>query len=121
MRISDWSSDVCSSDLYAVLWAAINLLEKIFDTGMTSAMQRIVPQSATDADAAAALRTAMLFGVTPCLIVAALIAVFAADLAPLLNVAAHDRPLVVPAIRQFVWALPLWAFVEIATSAMRAV
>src|SRR3546814_112794 len=106
--------------LYAVLWAAINLLEKIFDTGMTSAMQRIVPQSATDADAAAALRTAMLFGVTPCLIVAALIAVFAADLAPLLNVAAHDRPLVVPAIRLFVWALPLWAFVEIATSAMRA-
>src|SRR3546814_15496684 len=64
MRISDWSSDVCSSDL--------------------------------------------------------LIAVFAADLAPLLNVAAHDRPLVVPAIRLFVWALPLWAFVEIATSAMRA-
>src|SRR3546814_7238929 len=28
--------------LYAVLWAAINLLEEIFDTGMTSAMQRIV-------------------------------------------------------------------------------
>src|SRR3546814_14801455 len=52
--------------LYAVLWAAINLLEKIFDTGMTSAMQRIVPQSATDSDAAAALPTALLSAVTPC-------------------------------------------------------
>ena len=106
--------------LYAVLWATINLLENLFDLGMTSAMQRTVPQSASDADAAAALRTAMVFGVGPCLIVAALIAAFAADLAPFLNVAAKDRPLVIPAIQLFVWALPLWAFVEIATSAMRA-
>src|SRR5690606_27273915 len=92
----------------------------IFDTGMTSAMQRTVPQSASDGEAAAALRTAMFFGVGPCLIVAALIAAFAADLAPLLNVAEKDRPLVIPAIQIFVWALPLWAFVEIATSALRA-
>lgn len=106
--------------LYAVLWATINLLENIFDSGMTSAMQRTVPQSASDAEAAAALRTAMIFGVGPCIIVAALIAAFAADLAPLFNVADKDVPLVAPAIRLFVWALPLWAFVEIATSAMRA-
>ncbi|WP_439568768.1 lipopolysaccharide biosynthesis protein [Sphingopyxis sp.] len=106
--------------LYAVLWAAINLLENIFDMGMTSAMQRTVPQSASDADAAAALRTAMIFGVGPCIVVAALIAAFAADLGPLLNVAERDRALVTPAIRVFVWALPLWAFVEIATSALRA-
>lgn len=106
--------------LYAVLWAAINLIENIFDLGMTSAMQRTVPQSATDAEAAAALRTALLFGVGPCLVVAALIAIFAADLAPWLNVAEKDRALVTPAIQIFVWALPLWAFVEIATSALRA-
>lgn len=106
--------------LYAVLWAAVNLLENIFDLGMTSAMQRTVPQSASGADAAAALRTAMVFGVGPCILVAAFVAVFAADLAPLLNVAAKDRELVTPAIRIFVWALPLWAFVEIATSALRA-
>src|SRR5690606_35449051 len=79
--------------LYAVLWAAVNLLENIFDLGMTSAMQRTVPQSASDADAAAALRTAMVFGVGPCILVAALVAVFAAELAPLLNVAAKDRDL----------------------------
>lgn len=106
--------------LYAVLWAAVNLLENIFDLGMTSAMQRTVPQSAGNAEAAAALRTAMIFGVGPCIVVAAIVAVFAADLGPLLNVADHDRALVTPAIRIFVWALPLWAFVEIATSALRA-
>ncbi|WP_428630769.1 lipopolysaccharide biosynthesis protein [Sphingopyxis sp.] len=106
--------------LYAVLWATINLLENIFDMGMTSAMQRTVPQSASDAEAAAALRTAMIFGVGPCIVVAAIVAAFAADLGPLLNVAARDRALVTPAIEIFVWALPLWAFVEIATSALRA-
>ena len=106
--------------LYAVLWAAVNLLENIFDLGMTSAMQRTVPQSASDAEAAAALRTAMIFGVGPCIVVAILIAIFAAELGPLLNVADHDRELVTPAIRIFIWALPLWAFVEIATSALRA-
>ena len=106
--------------VYAVLWAAINLIENIFDLGMTSAMQRTVPQTASDDEAVAALRTALFFGVGPCLAVAAVIAVFAADLAPLLNVADKDRSLLVPAIQLFVWALPLWAFVEIATSAMRA-
>src|SRR3546814_10774076 len=62
----------------------------------------------------------MVCGVGPCILVAALAAVFAAELGPLLNVAARDRDLVTPAIRIFVWALPLWAFVEIATSALRA-
>lgn len=106
--------------LYAVLWASINLVENIFDLGMTNAMQRTVPQSASDAEAAAALRTAMIFGVGPCILVAVLIALFAAQIGPLFNVAAKDRDLVIPAIRIFVWALPLWAFVEIATSALRA-
>jgi O-antigen/teichoic acid export membrane protein len=68
--------------LYAVLWAAVNLLENIFDMGMTSAMQRTVPQSAGDAEAAAALRTAMIFGVGPCIIVAALVAILPPIWAP---------------------------------------
>ncbi|MEK7266612.1 MAG: polysaccharide biosynthesis protein [Pseudomonadota bacterium] len=106
--------------LYAVLWAAINLIENFCDLGMTSAMQRTVPKSANDEDAAAALRTAMLLGVGPCVAAAALIAIKAPVIAPLINVAAADSKTLVPAIRLFVWALPLWAFVEIATSALRA-
>lgn len=106
--------------LHAVLWAAINLAENIFDLGMTSALQRTVPQAANDAEAAAALRTALLLGVGPCLVVAALTALAAPALAPYVNVAANDAENVVPAIQLFVWALPLWAFVEIATSALRA-
>ncbi|MEY4269117.1 MAG: hypothetical protein RLZZ58_333, partial [Pseudomonadota bacterium] len=106
--------------VYAVLWAAINLIENIFDLGMTSAMQRTVPQSADDGEAAAALRAALLFGVGPCLVVAAIIWALAGAIAPMLNVAPRDLSLVAPSIRLFIWALPLWAFVEIATSALRA-
>jgi O-antigen/teichoic acid export membrane protein len=106
--------------MYAVMWATVNLIENIFDLGMTSAMQRTVPKSATDADAVEALRTAMLFGVGPCIVVAALISIFAPELAPLLNVSADDEHLLIPAVRVFIWTLPLWAFVEITTSALRA-
>jgi len=106
--------------LYAVLWAAINLIENFCDLGMTSAMQRTVPQSANDSDAVAALRAAILLGVGPCLAAAALIAWQAPAIAPLINVADEDAGALIPAIRLFVWALPLWAFVEIATSALRA-
>ncbi len=106
--------------MYAVMWATVNLIENIFDLGMTSAMQRTVPKSATDAEAVEALRTAMLFGVGPCIIVAGFISIFADALAPYLNVAADDEHLLIPAVRMFIWALPLWAFVEITTSALRA-
>ena len=106
--------------LYAVLWAAINLVENIFDLGMTSALQRTVPRSANDADAAAALRTALLLGVGPCLAAAAVIFWQAPAIAPLINAADADAGELAAAIRLFVWALPLWAFVEVATSGLRA-
>jgi len=111
---------LASFGLYAVLWAAINLAENIFDLGMTSALQRTVPQAKDNAEAVASLRAALIMGVGPCLIVAILAALFAADIAPLLNVAAKDQALVAPSIRLFIWALPMWAFVEVATSALRA-
>lgn len=106
--------------LYAVLWAAINLVENICDLGMTSALQRTVPRAADDEAAAAALRTALLLGVGPCLLAAGVIAWQAPAIAPLINSADADKSLLVPAIRLFIWALPLWAFVEISTSALRA-
>lgn len=115
-----WMFGLASFGLYTVLWAAINLAENIFDLGMTSAMQRTVPQARDAQEAARSLRAALILGVGPNILVAILTTLFAPEIAPLLNVAAKDEPLVVPAIQMFIWALPLWAFVEIATSALRA-
>jgi O-antigen/teichoic acid export membrane protein len=115
-----WLFGLASFGLYAVLWAAVNLIENFADLGMTSSLQRVVPQAKTEAEAVAALRAALAIGVLPCLVLAIAAFLGAAQIAPLVNVAAGDAGRVADAIRIFAWALPLWAFVEIATSALRA-
>jgi O-antigen/teichoic acid export membrane protein len=115
-----WLFGLASYGLYATLWSAINLIENVADLGMTSALQRVIPKSASEAEAVAALRAALLYGLTPCLIIAAAASALAPLVAPVFNASATDSAALVSIIRLFVWALPLWAFVEIATSAVRA-
>ena len=115
-----WLFGLAGYGLYAVLWAAINLVENIADLGMTSALQRTIPKAKSAADEAASLRTAFVLGVAPCFAVAVLASLLAPQVATLFNAAEDDAIFLIAAIRLFVWALPLWAFVEIATSAMRA-
>lgn len=111
---------LASFGLYAVLWSLVNLVENFADLGMTSAMQRTVPQAATKREQAHAYRAALLLGVTPCLILAIVAVIFASELASLFNAAPADADRLVGAIKVFAWALPLWAFVEITTSALRS-
>jgi O-antigen/teichoic acid export membrane protein len=106
--------------LYAVLWSIVNLVENAADLGMTSAMQRTVPQAHTRREEAHSFRAALILGVTPCLLIAIGAVIFAHDVADLFNAAPEDEERLADAIRLFAWALPLWAFVEIATSALRA-
>lgn len=115
-----WMFGLATYGLYTVLWALVNLVENVADLGMTSALQRIVPQARDEMEAVAALRAALLLGILPCLLVAVLAFVAAAPVAGLLNVAADDQLELVAGVRLFVWALPLWALVEIGTSALRA-
>lgn len=115
-----WLFGLAGYGLYAVLWAAINLIENIADLGMTSALQRTVPKAATMAEQVGSLRSALLFGVTPCVLIALGASLTAPRVATLINAAAADAVFLTDAIRVFAWALPIWAFVEIATSALRA-
>ena len=111
---------LASFGLYAVLWAAVNLAENVADLGMASAMQRVVPQAKTPHAEVSALRSAMFLGVVPCVFVAATASFGAAQLAPLFNSADSDAAALVRIISIFAWSLPLWAFVEITTSALRS-
>lgn len=115
-----WLFGLAGYGIYAVLWAAVNLIENIADLGMTSSLQRVVPQAKDERAAVVALRSALLIGVLPCLIVAGAISLLAPHVAPLFNAAPKDQTALVEAVRLFAWALPLWAFVEISTSALRA-
>lgn len=111
---------LASFGLYAVLWSLVNLVENFADLGMTSAMQRTVPQAASRREQAHAYRAALLLGVLPCLALALVAVALAPQLAGLFNAAPQDEARLELAIRTFAWALPLWAFVEITTSALRS-
>ena len=115
-----WMFGLPTYGLYMVLWSLVNIAENIFDLGTTSALQRILPRDPDPAARAQAVRAALLLGILPNVAVAALACACAPLIAPHLNVAAKDVAHLVTAIRLFSWALPLWAIVEVSTSAVRA-
>ncbi len=115
-----WLFGLASYGFYGALWASINLVENIADLGMTSAMQRVVPRAGSAAGEASALRASFILALIPCTVVAAIISFLAVAVATFFNASEGDAARVVDAVRYFVWALPLWCFIEIATSALRS-
>lgn len=115
-----WLFGLPTYGLYMVLWSAVNLIENFADLGMTSALQRVVPQAKDDAERAGALRQAMIMGLLPCILIALAASLNAHWIAEIVNVAPRDRDRLATGIALFAWALPFWAYVEISTSALRA-
>jgi len=105
--------------VYVALWASINFLENIVDLSLTSALQRIVP---TEEDEAAhgAVKAALLATVLPAALIALLVTLNAGWVASFFSAAAEDKASLPTAVALFAWGLPLWTFIEIATSAARA-
>lgn len=114
-----WLYGLATYGLYVVLWGAINLAENIVDLSLTAALQRIVP---TEDDEAAhgAVKAALLVALVPSAAIAAAVTLNSAWVAGYVSAAPADRSTLPAAIALFVWGLPLWAFVEVATSAARA-
>jgi O-antigen/teichoic acid export membrane protein len=114
-----WLFGLAAYGLYVVLWAAVNLLTNIVDLSMTSALQRVVPGEEEEG-AHAAVKLALLATVGPALLIALLVSLNAGAVAGLVSAAPEDAARLPQAVALFVWALPLWTFVEVATSAARA-
>ena len=86
---------------------------------MTSALQRVVPRQ--DEERAWRGQARLADRAHPLLALIALIVTFnAAAIAALFSAAPQDALRLPLAISLFAWALPLWTFVEVATSAARA-
>lgn len=115
-----WLFGLATYGLYVTLWAAINLASNIVDLSMTSALQRVVPGHDSEERAHGAVKFAFLISVVPATMLAGLAALNADYLGSFLAAAPEDRASLPQAIRIFAWALPLWTFVEVATSAARA-
>lgn len=115
-----WLFGLATYGIYVVLWAAVNLIANIVDLSMTSALQRIVPSAKDEARAHGAVRFAILVSVVPAVLIALAVTLNAEAVAGWFATAPEDAPRLPLAIALFVWALPLWVFVEVATSAARA-
>lgn len=115
-----WMFGVATYGVYVVLWGAVSLLSNCLDLALTSALQRIVPTRESEADAHGAVKLALLVALLPTSLVALLVSLNAASIASLFSAAPEDAANLPGAIAFFIWALPLWTFVEVATSAARA-
>ena len=114
-----WMFGLATYGIYVVLWAAVSLLTNLFDLSMTSALQRVVPTRDNEAQAHAAVRLALLATTLPAALMALVVSLNAEAIAALFSAAPADAPHLPGAIALFAWALPLWTFVEVATSAVR--
>ncbi|HEY0625422.1 MAG TPA: lipopolysaccharide biosynthesis protein [Allosphingosinicella sp.] len=115
-----WLFGLATYGLYVVLWGVVSFVSNLSDLAMTSALQRVVPAAEREEQAHAAVKLALLVAVLPTLLIAAAVTWQAEAIAGLFSAAPEDRQSLPQAIRIFIWALPLWTFVEVATSAARA-
>jgi O-antigen/teichoic acid export membrane protein len=115
-----WLFGLSSYGIYVVLWGAVNLVSNFVDLSMTIALQRVVPALSEEARIHAAVKFSLLVSVLPATIIALLVSLNAERVATLFSAAPADQATLPTAIALFVWALPLWTFIEVATSAARA-
>ena len=115
-----WLFGLATYGLYVVLWGAVNLISNLVDLSMTSALQRVVPTQDREELAHGAVKLALIVSVGPATLIAALVSWEAAWVASFFSAAPEDALRLPFAIALFAWALPLWTFVEVATSAVRA-
>ena len=118
--IYTWLFGLAGYGIYVVLWGAVNLLSNIVDLSMTSALQRIVPVEKTEERVHGFVKAALLVSVLPAAVIAALVSFNAEPIARLFSAAPEDQAALPRMIALFVWALPLWTFIEVSTSAARA-
>jgi O-antigen/teichoic acid export membrane protein len=106
--------------IYVVLWGVISLVTNFIHLSMPLALQRLVPTRGDEEAAHGAVKLALLVAVVPSLSIATLVTFNAAAVAGIFSAAPEDAQRLPTAIALFVWALPLWTFIEVATAAARA-
>jgi len=115
-----WLFGIATYGIYVVLWSVVNLTTNLVDLSMTSALQRVVPTQEDEERAHAAVKLALIVSVGPALLIALLVTLNAESVASIFSAGPEDAAHLPRAIAIFAWALPLWTFVEVATSAARA-
>jgi O-antigen/teichoic acid export membrane protein len=114
-----WLFGIATYGIYVVLWGAVNLATNIVHLSMPLALQRVVPREDEEA-AHGAVKLALLIALVPSSLIALAVTLDAAPIAALFSAAPQDAARLPQAVALFVWALPLWTFIEVSTAAARA-
>ncbi|MEA3047225.1 MAG: hypothetical protein QOJ53_1557, partial [Sphingomonadales bacterium] len=114
-----WLFGIATYGIYVVLWGAVSLATNLVHLSMPLALQRVVPKE-EDAAAHGAVKLALLIALVPSTLIAMAVSLNASAVASIFSAAPEDAPHIPQAVAMFVWALPLWTFIEVATSAARA-
>lgn len=115
-----WLFGLATYGIYVVLWGTVSLATNLLGLSMTSALQRVVPTRADETAVHGAVKLALLVSVGLALLVALAASLNANWVASLFSASPEDAARLPAAIALFAWALPLWMFVEVSTSAARA-
>jgi O-antigen/teichoic acid export membrane protein len=114
-----WLFGLATYGIYVVLWGAMSLATNIVHLSMPLALQRVVPKEEEEG-AHGAVKLALLIALVPASLIALIVTFNAAAVASIFSAAPQDAASLPRAVAIFVWALPLWTFIEVATSAARA-
>lgn len=115
-----WAYGAATFGLFAVLWSFVKVSTAISDVAMTTAMQRFVPKAEADEAAEQVVGVALKLSFLIAIAIAAAAYAAAPTLAGLVNAGPQDSDHLITVIRIYVWVLPFWTLVEVATAAIRA-
>lgn len=114
-----WMYGAATFGLFAALWAYVKVTTAISDMAMTTALQRFIPRaSVADANHVAGFALKISFIAGSLFALAGML--MAPMLAPYINTSEADASHLISVIQIYVWVLPFWTFVEVATAAIRA-
>lgn len=114
-----WFYGAATFGLFAVLWSYVKVTTAVSDAAMTTALQRFVPK-AEKGDAEKVAGHAIKFSFLLASVFALAGTLAAPQLAPFINAAETDAEQLITVIQIYVWVLPFWTVVEVATASIRA-
>lgn len=114
-----WLYGPATFGLFAALWAYIKVSTAVSDAAMTTTLQRFIPKASEDEANQIAGYAIKLSFLIAC-VFALVGTILAPKLAPFINAADTDAEHLITVIQIYVWVLPFWTMVEVATAAIRA-
>ncbi len=106
--------------VFVVLWSYVLVSTGLSDLAMTTALQRYIPASTDEDHSHRVLKAALVISITLSVLMAAILSLASPWLDEFINAAPEVSEDLDIIIAIYAWAIPLWCFIDVSTSAVRA-